>query len=109
MQPINNLLKKFPREFQLSREVYQLVNKLSVNDNCRLIEVFRKTGKCRSTCHWYMNSLSRYFVLVFVAVIISVVFNKILKLRTIATIRRKLLYHDATLQLSQVHLIEIIN
>lgn len=61
MHPINNLLKKFPREFQLSREVYPLVNKLHVNGNCRLIEVFRKSGKCRSTSQWYIDSLPSYF------------------------------------------------
>lgn len=37
-----------------------------------------------------MNSLLRYFVMVFVAAIISVVFNKILKLRTIAISSRKI-------------------
>lgn len=88
MHPINNLLKKFPREFQLSREVYRLVNKLYVNGNCRLIEVFRKSGKCRSTSHWYMDSLPSYFSHgIRCSHHLRSFQKKILTLRTIAIIR----------------------
>lgn len=105
--PINNLLKKFPRECQLSREVHQLVNKLCVYGNCLALFLNTSIIHCKSTSHWHINSLSSYHVMVHtMQPSFPWLWKKILKLRTVAKIiRRESVYHDASLQLSQLHII----